>query len=109
MPREVKARAPDPLSDVLGTLNLRGDVFARTEAASPWAIAFPRGDARFHIVERGTVWAHVEGVKNAVRANEGDLLVLPHGAPHTLGDRSGRRATPLLDLLKTRNADDSNT
>jgi AraC-like DNA-binding protein len=100
MPRDQRARAPDPLSDVLDMLQLRGDVYARTEAASPWAIAFPRGEARFHFVERGAVWIRVEGVSQAVRVGEGDLVVLPHGEAHALGDAPDTHPTPLFDLLK---------
>jgi AraC-like DNA-binding protein len=102
MPRDETPRALDPLSSVLSTLQLRGDVYARTEAASPWAIAFPRGEARFHVIERGEVWGRVEGVQRPFRAGAGDLVVIPHGAPHTLGDRIDRPSTALVDLVKNR-------
>jgi len=107
MPRDERTRAPDPLSDVLSTLQLQGDVYARTEAAAPWAIAFPRGEARFHMVERGEVWVQVDGVKKPIFAAAGDLLMIPHGAAHTLGDRLGRRAAPLLELIKTQRGNEA--
>jgi AraC-like DNA-binding protein len=104
MPRDERARAPDPLSDVLSTLQLRGDVYARTEAAGAWGIAFPPGPARFHLVERGEVSVTVDGRQGVVHAQAGDLLVIPHGAAHTLGDRTLRRAVPLLELIKSRSS-----
>src|SRR5262245_15165066 len=106
MPRDERAaRDPDPLSDVLSTLQLRGDVYARTEASPPWAIAFPTGPARFHLVERGEIWVQVDAVKSPLRASAGDPVIVPHGAAHTIGDRIGRRATALVDLLKVERSD----
>ena len=104
MPREERSRTPDPLSDVLNVLQLRGDVYARTEAAGAWGIAFPPGPPRFHVVERGDVWVTVEGQGGPVKAQAGDVLIIPHGAPHTLADRSDRRTVPLLELIKARSS-----
>jgi AraC family transcriptional regulator, alkane utilization regulator len=102
MPKNDRALTFDPLSDVLSALQLRSDVFARTEASGPWSILFPRGPARFHLIERGEAWLTADGVKEPVHARGGDLLVLPHGDKHTLSDRVGRRGTSLLELLRTR-------
>jgi AraC-like DNA-binding protein len=105
MPETEHARPPDPLSDVLSTLELRGDVFARTEASSPWGIAFPCGESRFHLVERGEVWVEVEGLKRPIKAVAGDVLVLVHGHAHTLSDGRGQRPAELVDLIKQRRGD----
>lgn len=95
MPSLAHVRLTDPLSGVLSTLNLRGSVFVRTEACSPWAIAFPKGEAHFHLVERGDLIATVSGVKKPIHVVAGDLLVFPHGDGHTLADKAGRRAVDL--------------
>jgi len=65
---------------------------ARTEAAAPWAISFPKGNARFHVIERGDVVATVSGIKKPIRAVAGDLLMFPRGEGHTIADKPGRRA-----------------
>jgi AraC-like DNA-binding protein len=44
----------------------------------------------------------VEGAAESVHARTGDLLVLPRGERHTLGDGAGRRGTSLVELLRTR-------
>jgi len=92
-------RISDPLSDVLGTLHLRGSLFMRTEAASPWAIAFPRGEGHFHVVERGDVVASVRGAKRPVVAVAGDLLVFPHGEGHVIADKAGRKGIDLEHVV----------
>jgi AraC-like DNA-binding protein len=99
MPESARLRVSDPLSDVLSALNLRASIFVRTEAAAPWAISFPRGDARFHVVERGDLIATVSGIKKPIRAGAGDLLIFPHGE-HTIADKPGRRAVELETVAK---------
>lgn len=102
MPELARLRGADPLSDVLSSLNLRGSVFVRTEAASPWGIAFPKGDARFHVVERGELVATVSGVEEPIRAVAGDMLVLPRGDGHAIADRAGRRPIDLETIVRRR-------
>jgi AraC-like DNA-binding protein len=99
MPDPARIRVSDPLSDVLSTLNLRGSIFVRTEAGAPWAISFPKGDARFHVVERGELIATVSGIRKPIRAVAGDLLVVPRGS-HTIADRPGRRAVEFDMVVK---------
>lgn len=99
MPAPASVRVSDPLSDVLSALHLRGGVFVRTEAGSPWAISFAAGEAHFHVVERGALVATVPGVKKPVQAVAGDLLIFPHGEGHVIGDKPGRRATDLDTVL----------
>lgn len=93
-------RISDPLSEVLGALNLRGSLYMRTEARSPWAISFPKGEGHFHVVERGNVVATAHGAKKPVVAVAGDLLVFPHGEGHVIGDRAGRKAVDLETIVR---------
>jgi len=102
-----KATAPDVLSDVLGTLRLRGHVFCVTDMSSPWAMRLPAGvDPHFHVIVRGVAWLRVPRDRVPVRLQTGDLVVLPHGSGHVLSD--GSDTTPLLltDLLARRPAHD---
>lgn len=100
MPSAASLRVSDPLSDVLSTLNLRGSIFVRTEAGSPWAISFPVGEAHFHVIERGELVATVAGVRKPIHAVAGDLLIFPHGEGHVIADEPGRKAVDLDTVVK---------
>ena len=100
MPYPAHVRASDPLSEVLGSLDLRGSVFVRTEARAPWALSLPEGESHFHLVERGSLVATVPGARKPVHAVAGDLLVFPRATGHTIGDAVGRRATELHTALQ---------
>jgi AraC-like DNA-binding protein len=87
--RSTQWRAPgqDALMSVLDALRVRGHVYCRTEMAAPWGIAFPRmPTAHFHVIERGPCWLRIEGARHAVALATGDLVLLPRGSGHSLGD-----------------------
>lgn len=87
----------DVLSDILGTLALRGMLYFTTEFAPPWGVKVPPLGtvARFHLVMRGTCWIEVEGDPERLRLETGDLVLIPHGAGHILADSPG---TPALQV-----------
>lgn len=94
----------DLLSDILTRLSLRGTLYFRTSFTEPWGVKVPRfGDvARFHYVHRGECVVRVAGQKDEVRLAQGDLVLIPHGAEHTLSCRhSGPEdALPLDDVIE---------
>jgi AraC-like DNA-binding protein len=93
----VRDDGPDLLSDVLVALRVRGRVFCRSEVTAPWSIAFPKGPfAHFHVVQRGRCRLFVGREERLLRP--GDIVVLPHGSGHTIGDRPGLRPRPLSAL-----------
>jgi AraC-like DNA-binding protein len=96
------APLPDVLSDILGCLKLKASLYFTTEFSAPWGVRVPPlgSVARFHLVIRGTCWARVEGIKEPVRLESGDLILIPHGAGHVLSDAPQRRAVPVEDVLK---------
>lgn len=75
----------DVLSEILGTLDLRGTLYFSTEFRPPWGVRVPRFErvARFHLNLRGDCWVGVEG-SEPVLLESGDLVLVPHGAEHTL-------------------------
>jgi AraC-like DNA-binding protein len=91
---------PDALSSALRALQLHGQVFCRSEFSAPWCIAFPRGAAYFHVVERGTCMVSATGAKRPLEARAGDLLVLAHGRGHQIASARAGRATPLDEVLR---------
>lgn len=80
----------DALSRILRSARVAGSLFSRAELSAPWGVhTLGSQDAIFHAVIRGSGWAAAEGEEpQPFRA--GDLLVFPHGHPHTLRDVPGR-------------------
>jgi AraC-like DNA-binding protein len=96
--RESAPEGPDIdlLSDVLRAVRLTGAVFFRVDARSPWVIEMPDTSAlasvifpraqhviSYHVVTRGTCSGALFG-DAAVRLEEGDVLVVPHGDPYVM-------------------------
>src|SRR5215470_5508108 len=98
-----KATDTDVLSEVLHAFRLRGRVFCVCEFSAPWSFRVPAGDlAHFHIVERGTATLRLPREQKPIQLETGDLVILPHGAGHTLGDGSRQTPMSLGELLARR-------
>jgi AraC-like DNA-binding protein len=96
----------DALSDVLRAVRLTGATFFDVHASEPWVAATPQGSTivsgifpgadhlvSYHVVTRGGCWAAVAG-ESPLRLAEGDIIVFPHGDPHTMSSRPGLRPEP---------------
>jgi AraC-like DNA-binding protein len=105
----------DVLSDVLGAVHLTGAVYFDFELSSPWVAEAPPsreiaatvmpGAERvieYHLIARGACWGQLVG-GDAIRLEEGDLIVLPQGDAHTLSSAPGTRATPDLSMFARQN------
>jgi AraC-like DNA-binding protein len=103
----------DVLSEVLSAIHLTGSVFFDITAASPWVAEAPPSaqiaDAvmpgaqhaiEYHVITRGACWISlVDGEPfEPMELNEGDIVVVPHGEPHTLSSSPGMRAEPNLGI-----------
>jgi AraC family transcriptional regulator, alkane utilization regulator len=101
----------DVLSDVLRVVRLTSAVFFTAKFSSPWAIKSPPPDqlarslnlraeciALFHVVVEGGCWVGVEGHK-PFRIEAHDVIIFPHGEPHTMSSDLGARWTPIGALL----------
>ncbi len=88
----------DLLSQMLTLIRLEGDLVFSAELTSPWALQFPPGSAHFYVVSEGEMMAQV-GERPPVHARTGDLLMLPHGTGHILGDGAGAPAKPASELM----------
>lgn len=101
----------DLLSLVLRAVRLSGSFLFRGEFSSPWSCASP--DSRvvapfllpgakslvfFHVVTEGRCWAEVEN-ETPVMLGPGDVLALPYGDAHAMGNPQGGERTPLSSLL----------
>jgi len=88
----------DALSTVLGRVRLDGAILSRAELGAPWGVkSAGMANGVFHAILRGQAVVDVEGAPSAV-LEEGDVVLLPHGSPHVLADRPGRRSKPLRSL-----------
>jgi len=88
-------QALDVLSDVLGLLRLRGQVYCRTELSAPWGLSFTAEQAQFHVVERGSCLLQRDGSREMLEISEGDLVLLPHGGGHRLLSAPDSKAVPV--------------
>jgi AraC-like DNA-binding protein len=92
--------APDTLSEVVRSLRLRGQIYARWELTAPWGMALPAGEfGAFHLVEEGECrLATADGRSEVLR--RGELVVLFDGKAHALSDGRGRSPTPIEELVR---------
>ncbi len=90
----------DVLADVLSTLELHSELYFRVTFSGPFATQVPaeRARIRFHLVTSGRCWI-AQGEHEGVLAGPGDLVLVPHGAAHTLSDAPETSARPLADVL----------
>ena len=94
----MKTTTADPLTEILHDLRLSGSFYCRSELSAPWGLGFPaRECASFHFVAAGTCWLWADG--DPIRLKAGDLVLLPHGRGHWLGDVP-HCATVRIDTLQ---------
>jgi len=101
----------DLLSDILTNLSMRGTLYFRTSFTKPWGVAVPNYEnvARFHFAHRGSCLVRVKGVAEPISLNQGDLIIIPHGAAHDLycGHEAERKILPLDAVLERSGFDGS--
>jgi AraC-like DNA-binding protein len=89
----------DALSEVLEGVRFRGRLYCRVEASAPWGLAAEPNDvATFHGVLRGRAILRLTGGK-PIELGEGDLVVLSHGAGHSISDALGTKLSPITSVL----------
>jgi AraC-like DNA-binding protein len=90
----------DVLSDILRSVRLSGGVHFRCEFSAPWGMQMKRSDAaEFHVVVRGNCWLRMEGRREPIALQGGDLLVLPHGGAHSLMNAPDSATRPAEDIV----------
>ncbi|TDF35655.1 AraC family transcriptional regulator [Alteromonadaceae bacterium M269] len=96
----------DILTDIFGTLDLKGVLYFRTNFSPPWAVEVPslEDTARFHLVIQGTCHVILPKGESLV-LNTGDLILLPRGQSHILADRLTNEAQSLETVLDDLNYD----
>ncbi len=93
----------DILSEVLRAVRLRGAVYYRVSASTPWVAEAPDAGEiasyvmpgsehviEYHVVTQGSCWGGLIG-EPSVRLEAGDIIVFPQGDAHVLGSAEGMR------------------
>ncbi len=96
----------DVLSEVLKAVKLDGAVFFNGEFSAPWCAREPDADTMapylstrashiiiFHLILDGRAYARVEMDGRAVPLEAGDIIIVPHGDAHLMGN--GPPVTPI--------------
>ncbi|WP_437480058.1 AraC family transcriptional regulator [Sorangium sp. So ce1014] len=79
---------PDVLTSLLRHVRIETSLFGHIELGAPWgARVGPREVVLLHHVLEGEMWLELDG--REIHVDRGDLLLLPHGAPHCLRHRPG--------------------
>jgi AraC-like DNA-binding protein len=107
----------DILSDVLRVVRLSGAVFFTAEFSSPWALESPSPEllasivlpdaecvVLFHILTEGECFILCK-THPAVKLEAGDVIIFPHGEPHTMCSHPGAKATPMGAVFSQSSAD----
>ena len=96
----------DVLSEVLKAVKLDGALFYNAEFSAPWCFCSPAShtvapylsrDSRhviiYHLLTEGHGYAQVEGDSRSLPLAAGDIVIFPHGDPHTM--RNGSPVKPV--------------
>jgi AraC-like DNA-binding protein len=87
----------DPFSDILKLTHAESVVTGGFSAGGAWAIAFPASDKiKFFAVVRGACWASLEGEREPVRFETGDVGLLVAKRSYVLASGLG---VPLVDAM----------
>ena len=88
----------DVLTDVLNSLHLKGSAYCRSELENPWTLHFQKHSvAVFHVVELGTAYLRLDGSSEILKLEQGDFVMLPDGAPHSVSSSS--KPTKTFEIL----------
>ncbi len=105
----------DPLTDIVGALDLTGGVFVNAELTEPWAITshvteedcrpfmpIPRQVIAYHVVVEGEAIVSLDDDRSYQphhHAKAGDVIFLPSNAHHVLASGVGGELVSAGDLL----------
>lgn len=87
----------DWLSRLLQMITITGRLEVRCVYGAPWRVSWARAAAQeipYHIVLSGRAIIEDPETRTVRELLAGDIVLLPHGAPHILHDGSGREPVP---------------
>lgn len=93
-------RLPDPISELLMGMRLRGASYGKLRLSPPFGVRFPAvSEARFHFIAGGQAFLQTDG-QELVAVSCGDAVLLPRGDEHALISARGVRIQP-FDSFET--------
>jgi len=114
LPRDLPNMQPplDWLSNLLDMVPVQGHLDLRCSYGAPWVIAQDHalpGEIPYHILVSGSAVLEDPNGGPPQQLTAGDILLVPHGAPHKLHDGSGvppspARKRPTLNLIISENS-----
>lgn len=103
----------DALSEVLRVLHLNTGIFLEAEFTAPWCVESAAGSADlqhvlpdaehvaiYHLVTEGRCHARLDGTRDHVPLETGDLVLFPHADGHVLGSQLGMAAVSSTSLVE---------
>lgn len=89
----------DSLGETLHLLRLTGTLYCRADLTAPWAVDVPalQGLMTFGVVTSGSCWLEFDGEPPRL-LRQGELTLIPHGAPHRFSSNPGVPSVPLFDI-----------
>jgi AraC family transcriptional regulator, alkane utilization regulator len=94
--------APDPLSDALECLDLRGWIPGWYELSAPWGIEVGSRLGWFYLITHSGCLLRIEGGESRIPVAPGDLIIVSEGRAHSLQDKADSPTVPIQRLLETR-------
>src|ERR671912_496681 len=91
---------PDPLTEALYRVRMRGAFYSWTEASAEGSLAMPQfpDTLTFHIIARGTAYLEVSG-HDALQLDAGQLALVPRGFGHRVSTSPHAPVLGRADLL----------
>ena len=90
----------DALSDVLDSLKFKGVVYQKILFTAPWGVAIAQDQySQFWRLLKGTCYVSIPG-EEMIRMNEGDFVLVPHGAAHRILGHPENVSVPSAQYVK---------
>ena len=90
----------DALSDVLDSLKLKGVVYQKIRFTAPWGVAIAQDQySQFWRLLKGTCYVSLPGAE-IIKMNEGDFVLVPHGAAHRILGHPNNASVPSAQYVK---------
>ena len=81
-------------------MRLKGSIFLNAQFREPWGMDVPQGQLGIlHVITRGSCWLTIPGTHKPISLNQGDVLLLPRGLAHSLGNNRTGQTIPADQIL----------
>ena len=90
----------DALSDVLDSLKLKAVVYQKIRFTAPWGVAIAQDQySQFWRLLKGSCYVSLPG-EEMIKMNEGDFILVPHGAAHRILGHPANVSVPAAQYVK---------